>query len=361
LIIFRAIQALGGAILAANSPAILTKSFPSSQRGQALGLQATMTYLGLTIGPSLGGFLTDQLGWRSVFYINIPVGLLAFFLSLRFILQDENHAQSDAFDILGAVTFMVGLILLLLGLNQGHAMGWTSPIILGLLSAAILLFLLFHQIERRSPSPMLDLSLFSKRLFSASVANAILNYICVYSIMFLMPFYLLQGRGLNPSHAGLVLSAMPIVMAVVAPISGIISDRIGTRWPSVVGMTLIATGLFFLSRLGASSSMIQVMMRMTIAGFGIGVFISPNNSALMGSAPQNRQGIAAGVMATSRNIGMVLGVGLSGAVFTTLLNQPGQPAGNLLFSALHTSFLTAAGFACLGIIISLIRPSSPKA
>jgi MFS family permease len=221
----------------------------------------------------------------------------------------------------------------------------------------------------RPLSPMLDLELFTSRVFSASALAAVLNYICVYSILFLMPFYLMQGRGLSPAQAGMVLTSMPIVMAIVAPISGVFSDRIGARLPSVSGMAFLALGLLLLSRLGPASSLLQVAVGMGFAGLGTGIFISPNNSALMGAAPRHRQGIAAAILATSRSVGMVLGVGLTGAIFTTALGQQGGSISSValpanlafdtaLFSATHVSFLVAAGIAILGAIVSGARPSN---
>lgn len=358
LIGFRALQALGAAMLFANSPAILTKNFPAAQRGQALGLQATMTYLGLTAGPALGGWLTDQLSWRAVFYINVPVGLLAMLLSLRLIPRDLPAEHAEQFDLPGAATFMAGLVILLLALNQGHAWGWTSPPIVGLLAAAVLLLALFVSIERRVPNPMLDLSLFERRLFTASATSAVLNYICVYSILFLLPFYLIQGRGLNPAQAGLLLTAQPLVMSVTAPLSGTLSDRIGTRLLTTLGMVLLAVGLFLLARLGPQSAYGSVVVALAVAGLGLGIFVSPNNSAMMGSAPRHRQGIAAGVLATARNVGMVLGVGLAGAILTTVLAQ-GAASGSAtaLFAAISTAFLVVTGVAGLGTLTSMVRGS----
>jgi EmrB/QacA subfamily drug resistance transporter len=356
LIGFRAFQALGAAMLFASSPAILTKNFPPTQRGQALGLQATMTYLGLTAGPSLGGWLTSQFGWRAVFYINVPVGLLALLLCLRFIPRDIAQKNAERFDMLGALTFIGGLVALLLGLNQGHAWGWASPALLALLVVALLLLSAFLITERRVPYPMLDLSLFQRRLFSAAAASAVLNYICLYSITFLMPFYLIQGRGLNTAQAGVLLTAQPLIMAVAAPLSGTLSDRIGSRLPGTLGMLILAIGLFFLSGLGPGTSWGSVALALATAGLGTGIFISPNNSALMGAAPRHRQGIAAGTLATARNVGMVLGVGLAGAILTTVLgNNPGNASGIALFTGIKDGFLAATGVAVMGALTSVVR------
>jgi EmrB/QacA subfamily drug resistance transporter len=355
LILYRGLQALGAAMLMANSPAILTKSFPARQRGQALGLQATMTYLGLTVGPSLGGWLADQFSWRAVFYINVPVGLIALALSVRFIQADHPSNVSERFDPLGAFAFMAGLVVLLFGLNQGHAQGWTSPVILGALGVSAVLLIWFVRIESRAQSPMLDLQLFRNWGFSGAVISAVLNYTCLYTITFLMPFYLLQGRSFTPTQAGLILTAMPIAMAIVAPISGTLSDRIGTRVLTMIGMAGLALGLYLLSGLGPDTPPAQIALRLSVVGIGVGVFVSPNTSALMGAAPRSRQGIAAGIMATSRNVGMVLGVGLAGAVFMTILSQAGETQSAALFQALQISFLVSSGIAILGLGVSAIR------
>lgn len=363
LIAFRGLQALGAAMLAANSPAILTKSFPSEQRGQALGLQATMTYLGLTAGPAVGGWLASLLGWRVVFYINLPVGLAAIWLSLHFIPRDTNHQQSEQFDYPGALTFILGLGALLLGLNQGEEWGWLSLPIIGLLLCAALFLSLFIYIESHVSYPMLDLSLFKKLPFSLTAVSAIINYIGVYSCIFLMPYYLIQGRGFTPAQAGLILTAQPVVMAVIAPISGTLSDRIGTRLPAVFGMAVLSAGLYLLSHLTAQSSIGTMMLALAVVGLGTGAFISPNNSALMGSAPKTRQGIVAGILATSRNFGMVLGVGIAGAIFTTVLahgtngfiSTAGGVQSTAIYSALGASFLVVSLITVLGVITCMVR------
>lgn len=352
LIAFRAIQAVGGAMLASNAPAIVTGNFPPEQRGRAIGLASTMTYLGLTVGPSLGGWLTQAFGWRTVFYINVPVGALALTLSLLFIPKDSPADSGQRFDLPGAAVFLAGLTSLMLGLNKGADWGWGSPAVLGLLAGALLLLGVFILIERRSPAPMLDLNLFRVPLFSTATAAAILNYICIYSIIFLMPFYLIQGRGLNPAQAGMLLTAQPLIMAVTAPVSGALSDRVGSRWPGMIGMGVLAAGLFVLAGLGSGSGLWVAALGLAVAGSGTGTFIAPNTSALLGSAPKSRQGIASGVQATARNFGMVLGIGMAGAIFTTQLAQNTPEA---LFRGVDLGFLAAAGVAVLGVAISALK------
>ncbi len=352
LIAFRALQAVGGAMLASNAPAIVTGNIPAEQRGRAFGLVSTLTYLGLTVGPSLGGWLAHAYSWRTVFYINLPVGALALGLSLLFIPQDAPAEGGQRFDLPGAAIFLAALTALLLGLNKGAGWGWASPAVLGLLAAAALLLALFILVELRSAAPMLDLSLFRVPLFSASTAGAVLNYICVYSITFLMPFYLIQGRGLNSAQAGLLLTAQPVLMAIAAPVSGALSDRFGSRRLGMLGMGVLAVGLFWLSRIESGTLLWLVVAGLAVAGAGTGTFISPNTSSLMGAAPRQRQGIASGVQATARNFGMVLGIGLAGAILTTHLARQTAQA---LYTGVEMGFLAAAVVALLGVAVSAIK------
>jgi MFS family permease len=201
---------------------------------------------------------------------------------------------------------------------------------------------------------MLDLTLFADRTFSASTVSALLNYSCVYAVTFVLPFLLIQGRGLGTAQAGLVLTAQPIVMAIVAPVSGALSDRMGSRGLATTGMVLLAAGLVSLGLLVHSGSLWQLAAALGLVGLGIGLFVSPNNSALMGAAPRHRQGIASGVLATARNVGMVLGVGFAGAIFTTVLGRATSPNAGLV-AGVRASLLTAAGVALVGAVTSAVR------
>ena len=353
----RAIQALGGSMQFAASPAILTHVFPPAQRGRALGFYATAVYLGLASGPPLGGWLAEALEWRAIFYANLPFGLLALLVGLRFLPADRPSAgRGERFDVLGGAVYVLSVISLLLGLNQGHAWGWTSLGVLGLLSGGLLLAALFVVVERRSKSPMIDLSLFGRRAFSAPVLAALLNYMCTSSTFFLMPFYLIQGRGLGTSQSGLILASQPIVMAIVASFSGALSDRIGVRLPATIGMSVLALGLFFLSRLGESVPLIAVSGALALVGLGVGLFTSPNTSSIMGAVPAQRRGVAGGVTATARTLGNVLGVGLAGALFSTVLADSGLLDPEVVIRGAHLGLGVACGLAILGTLASASRP-----
>ena len=351
----RGFQAIGSAMLFANAPAILTKIFPASQRGQALGLQGTMTYLGLTTGPFLGGWLADHLSWHYAFFINVPIGLFTIWLSLKVIPNDTPEKGGEPFDIAGALTFMIGLTILLFALNKGESLGWTSLPILAMMVASFLILSLFIWIEGHVKTPMLDLSLFKRKIFAISTVSPILNYMCIYSVLFLMPFYLIHGRGLSASHAGLIITAQPIVMALTAPFSGSLSDRVGSRLPTTLGMLILAAGLFLLGNSSSQTHLGMIVLGLATCGLGIGLFVSPNNSSLMGDAPRNRQGIASGILALARNVGMVLGIGITGAIFTTFLSLGNPKDPGILIRAFDMGLRFACGLALLAAVITSLR------
>jgi EmrB/QacA subfamily drug resistance transporter len=353
----RGVQGLGAAMLTASSPAILTNAFPATRRGRVLGLQATAVYVGLAIGPSLGGGLAQAFGWGAVFFVNVPIGLVAFLLSLCYVPRDHiDGAGVDPFDVGGALSFGTGVTLLILALNQGHVWGWGSPLLLGCAGLALALLLAFTALELRLRAPMLDLNLFRNRVFSAGVASALLNYMATFAVGFLLPFYLIQARGLSPGAAGLVLSAQPLLMAATAAIAGAIADRVGPRLPATAGLVLLAISFFWLSRAGLETSILAVVAALFLAGIGIGLFTSPNTSAILGSAPSGRRGVASGLVATARSLGMVLGLGIGGAIFTSLLAQaPGGSTPEAIVSAADAGLLAATLFALLGALASATR------
>jgi MFS family permease len=274
---------------------------------------------------------------------------------MLFIPKTPPENGDERFDFLGAVLFMAGLTALLLGLNQGHAWGWTSWRIGASVAISAAFLAAFILLERRVQHPMLDLSLFHSRVFSTSVIAAVLNYVCMATIGFLMPYYLHDGRHLQMRIVGLLLSVQPLVMAVVAPISGTVSDRIRSSLPSAIGMGILAVGTLVMSGIGPETSFGLIAAAFCVTGLGTGIFISPNNSALMGAAPKNRQGIASGMMSTSRNVGMVLGVGLSGAVLTTALSDNRSLIDGIV-SGLHVATVAAV----LGSLVSLARPKQDE-
>lgn len=370
LIFSRVVQAIGAGMLMAMGPAIITEITPSGERGRALAVLAVSVSVALTTGPVLGGILTSKFGWQSVFYINLPVGILGSLWAKR-VIPANVAREAQPFDIKGAGVIFFALISILLPLSLTEKYGWADPFILISLFCGVGLLLLFIYIEKHTEFPMMDLTLFHNRLFSMSNLSALLNYMAQYSVILLMPFYLQHLRQLPPSKAGFMLIPMPLMTMVVAPVSGTLSDRIDIRYISSAGMGITALGLWQLGNLNVNSSNLAIVLALITVGLGIGIFHAPNNSAIMGSVPVNRRGTASGVLATMRNIGMVFGVAISGAVFSgrihylrRVLTEKGLTGSELEVQAftggLHLAFTVAAVLAATAVVTSLMRGSSKK-
>lgn len=368
LIIFRVLQALGAGMMMAIGPAIIAATFPPNERGRALGLIGSTVAAALAFGPTIGGILSDYFGWRSVFYINLPIGVVAIAAS-SVVLRKSVETKRQNFDFAGAGAAFFGLLAFLFALSHGQSWGWQSATVRGLLGAAAILFAAFIFIEKRVKDPMMDLTLFKNRLFTMANLTALLNFMAQFSVVFLMPFYFERVRHLAPSSAGLLLSSAPLVILFVAPVSGYLSDRIGSRLLSSLGMGVITASLFFLSGLRVDTPYIYIALSLGAMGLGVGLFQSPNSNAIMSSVPKHRLGVASGMMASMRNIGMVIGVAVSGAVFQTALSlhtatlQAQGLSGSELesgafVSALQNSYWVAIVFAALGVFTSLVRGGS---
>lgn len=358
----RVIQGMGAAVLMAIGPALITTSFPGRERGRALGLQATLTYTGLTLGPSLGGWVGGHFGWNWVFLINIPVAVLGITLAVTQ-LRAAGHKGRQEFDLAGALLFTGGLTAVLLALSQAETWGWGSTgTILLLLGGAFLLVLFIRQ-EQRARQPMLPLWLFRQAVFSGGVVAALLQYASTFVLTFLLPFYLEQFRGLSPASAGGVMTAQPAMMVAVAGLAGGLSDRVGTRWPATAGMLVTGAGLWLVARFGAATPLPLVMVALGLVGLGSGLFVPPNNSSIMGAAPRERQGIASALLAAARNVGMVTGITISSTVFP-LLRSAAERAGTVPDEAFLTAFggtlLVAVGLASVSALLSMFRPMAQK-
>jgi EmrB/QacA subfamily drug resistance transporter len=312
LIVFRIIQGIGSAMLLACSPALLVKHLPAERRGRALGLRASLIYLGLVAGPAMGGWLAGHFGWRAAFSMQLPIGMIGLLVARHVICDDPPLTRAERLDNPGAATWACGLAALLFALNRGNPWGWTSPaVLLALLLCAILL-IAFLRAEHHNPNAVVDLTLFERSSFSLPVAALALSFVSGYLLTFLLPFYLMQGRNMHSAGAGLTLSAYGLIRVVAAPLSGRVSDWIGARLPATFGAALFALGSILLSRLTPHSSLGVVIVCVLISGAGIGIFVPPNNSMVMGAVPRSRHGIAAGILATSRTVGMGIGIALAG-------------------------------------------------
>lgn len=368
LVFARAAQGVGGAMLMAISPAMTTRAFPSNERGRALGIIAAIVAIGTSAGPTLGGIITEAFTWRWIFYINVPVGIIGVFATLRYFPEKIRLSRgSQRFDPVGASLLCGGLTALMLGMTFGQEAGWSSGVIIGLFCASVVLLVLFVFTEKRVSQPIVDLSLFRIRLFAASLVSSFLSFMALFAVMFLMPFYLEELRGFTPDHAGLLLTAVPLTIGLVSPVSGYLSDIFGSRALSSLGLGIASAGLWFLADLKPHTSVHGIIWPLVIAGLGQALFQTPNNNAMMGSVPPNRVGTASGFLATVRVLGQGFSVALAGAIFTSLggakagvmLSQKGAaglaPLQNTFIHAYHMALMTCMIIATIGVLTSLMR------
>jgi EmrB/QacA subfamily drug resistance transporter len=318
LIAARVLQGVGGALMQANTAALLTQAFPPSERGRALGLNGSIVSVGLLSGPVIGGFITQHFGWRWAFYVNVPISAIAAPVGWR-LLRPSPVLKDQRFDPLGAALFLLSAVVLLLGLNQGETWGWTSLAIVGLLVLAVVSAAAFIYVERRVVQPTVDLSLFRNRGFSAAAASAFLSFLAISPVTLLMPFYFQLVLGLQPDETGLLLVAIPATVAVLAPLSGTLSDKLGSRLIASAGMAVETLGLATLIFLPASGSPLWAAARLAIVGVGLAFFQSPNSSALFGSVPRSRLGTVGGFQALTRNLGQSVGQVIAAAAWTIVV------------------------------------------
>ncbi|MEJ2024043.1 MAG: MFS transporter [Deltaproteobacteria bacterium] len=360
LIVFRAIQGLTVAMQMAIGLAIVTEAFPPNMRGKAIGIYATSIALGLMVGPVLGGIIAQYLSWRFVFFINGPIAAVSLTWGYR-VIPPGKKKPGQRLDLWGAVLGFGFLFSALLYANRGETWGWFSPRGVSLLAAAVVFGTTFFLVERTVEQPMLDLSLFRNRRFSLACISSLLNFMALFTVVFLTPWYLSDALRYDVVAIGLIMVASPLITLFVGPLSGTLSDRIGFRGLAFAGMTIHACGVILLSRLNGSPSGVDVAWRVAVCGLGAGMFQSPVNSAVMGSAPQQLRGIASSILAVTRNTGMAFGIAVAGAIvyglapFTTS-GQSGPFTGrnlSVFLSGMHWAYLAGAGLSLLSAVTIL--------
>jgi drug resistance transporter, EmrB/QacA subfamily len=377
LIAARAIQGLGGALMLAVSPAMVTSGFPVNERGQAMGWSLVNVALAISAGPTIGGFILSTLSWRWIFYVNVPIGIVAILATRLLPNQDQRHA-GERFDPWGALLLAIGLAGITLALSFGESFGWGSPLILGCLIIGIVCLLSLAFVERHVASPIIDVTLLKRRPFLFSVVSYTIAMMALFAVGFILPFYLEQLRGFQTQLSGLLLTPLSLILVCVAPLSGRLADRIGARWLAAGGLALSGIGLISLTQLQAQSSFWDIIWRLLLVGVGQGLFQAPNSSTIMKSAPREQQGVAAGFLATSRVIGQCMSVALAGAIFTGL---GGAQAGHQLvilrttaaishttiqslqdtfFTGFQTALWVCGALAVVGVLTSLVHGEADK-
>ena len=359
----RVLQAVGASMLMSNSAAIITSIFPPKERGKALGLTGTVVALGSLTGPALGGIIIGLTSWRSIFFINLPIGIIGYAAVLLILPNDVPSNEKERFDFTGAFTFTFGMIAVLLGITNGEAWGWSSVPVLSSLVLGMTSLIFFIMTERKVEHPMINLSLFRNRPFLIGNLSGGLSFVAMFANNMLLPFYLQGILNYKPSQVGLMLMVFPMVMAIVAPVSGHASDKFGPMILTTSGLVINALGLFYFSTLPTTASFIQIIPGPMLMGLGAGMFQSPNNSSVMSSVPPQKLSIAGGINSLVRNLGMVIGIALSVSLFEVWggvsLPQPDQV--ERFMSAYHSVMLVAMGIALLAAVISSNRKSYAKA
>lgn len=338
----RVLQGCGAAMLMAVGPAIVTRAVPPAGRARALGVQLALTYVGLTIGPSIGGFLAGSIGWQAVFLVVGAAGAVGAALTAAMLARDDATASWRTLDLAGSAGFAVSLAALLIALHRVRSEGWSSPHVMGAFIVGALAGVVFVRHESRIDNPVLPLRLFSQKPFTFGVVGSLALYTVTFMLSaWLLPFHL-QRAGLTPAEAGAYLTAQPIVMAFVAPMAGWVADRHGPRLPSTAGMLAIAAGMFTVSRT-ADTRGAPLVLALGLIGLGAGLYVAPNSALIMGSAPRDRQATAGAMAATARNLGMTLGVALGASLDRAY--------------GFTTALVVAATLAACGAFLGLVRPT----
>jgi len=362
LVIARVIQAIGAAGYMATNQGIITRVFPANERGRALGILGSAVALGNLVGPPLGGFIIDIASWKYIFLINIPIGIFAFILGIK-ILPKNGKSVKAKFDVKGALLYITFIISLFGALLYGQKMGFTSPIIIGGFVLAVIAFILFVKIEKNEDSPLLELGIFKNRLFSLSILCGFLLFVSMSFSNIILPFYFQDALKLTPAMTGLYMMTYPLVLIVVAPVSGYLSDRIGSELLTFLGLVIFSIGFFLMATLNQNFEPIKLVLFIAVMSLGNGLFQSPNNSLIMSTVPRNRLGIAGSINALVRNLGLVLGITMStlvlygvmssrlGYAVTTFIN--GKEA--QFCYAMSVAFVSAGAISFTGAILTAIR------
>ncbi len=320
LIVSRVFQAAGAAMLQANSVAIITATVPPSVRGRAIGFQGSAQAIGLSLGPAIGGGLIALFGWRAIFYVNVPVGLLGTLMAALILPKDKLTGKKATFDWWGTLLMTPFLVLIMMALTEGLSWGWGSVRILGMFAGALVCLILFIWRELRFRAPLVDMRLFKIPVFSIGNFTGLLSYLAMFGVLFLLPFYFERVLNFDSAVSGLILTAVPLGMTVAAPKAGSLADRYGPRILTTGGMALTALATVGLAwTIAIHTSLVFMVIELILVGAGLGVFTPPNNSSVMGSLPSSRLGVGGGILNMARSLGMAMGTALSGTIMAAIL------------------------------------------
>jgi len=315
LVASRVLQGAGAAFMMPGTLSIITDAFPPHERGKAIGTWAGVSALALAVGPVLGGFLTEYVSWRAIFYINLPVGVLAVLAALFIVRESRDTTVGRQVDLLGVGVLTVSLTALVLALIEGNSWGWGSPAVFGLIAVSVILMIAFVAAEQRVKAPIIEFSLFNSRNFIGSVIVAFIISFAMMGVFFFLALYMQNILGYSALEAGVRFLPTTLVIMVIAPIAGWLTDRIGPRWPIVTGMALIALSLYLFSLIEVGTTFPALLPSFILLGAGIGLTMSPMSTAAMNAVTKTKAGVASGVLSMFRMVGGTFGVAALGALF----------------------------------------------
>jgi len=318
LVIFRILQGIGAAASMANNQGIITEVFTQNDRGKALGILASAVALGTMIGPPLGGFILSALNWQCIFFVNIPIGIVAFALGLKVL--PKGISNNEKIDIKGAILFFITVISLFSSLIGAQTLGYSNPLIIVSFIVALISFLTFITLERRVEVPLLDLEIFKNNIFSISLFCAFVSFVCISASGIIIPFYLQNTLKIDSAKAGLIMMISPLIITMVSPFSGSLSDKIGAKFLTFLGLIFTSIGFALMSFLDISTPIVGMILFLAIMAIGNGLFQPSNNSLIMSSAPRNKLGIAGSVNSLVRNLGQIFGVTLATTVLYNFMS-----------------------------------------
>ena len=372
VIAFRVLAGIGGAMALANGRAIVSTLYAQEGRGRALGMTSMAFHLGYVTGPSLGGFLIDTVGWRWIFFVNLPIAVTAALMAWKVLPETASDRGKYSMDPMGMVTLLLTVVTLILGLQQIGKSGVTLFVIMVFLAAVIFLGLLLH-FERKSPAPLLDLSLFRVRLLTAGILSNLFIVISHSSTFFLLPFYLQGILHFTPTQVGVTIIFFSLVIVFLAPVGGWLGDRLGSRLLCTAGSALSVISMLALSRLGADATQAAVMVPLMILGLGWSLFQAPNLSAIFSAVEPRYVGAVSGISLTSANIANAMGVAIGSVLFLRWLNYYGSSGSvvpaytqwaetpEVFIKAFQSSWLIIAGLTAIAIVTSLMRGVDKRA
>jgi EmrB/QacA subfamily drug resistance transporter len=366
LIVFRMVQAVGASMLPPTSLSIIASTFPDRrERAQAMGVWGAVSGLSTASGPLLGGALIHLIGWRAIFWINIPIGITGLLLASRYV-EDSRAARPRRIDLPGQILAGATLALLSFGLIQAPAHGWLSPLIVSLLVSSVVAAAAFVVVERRRTEPLLELRFFTDRAFSGAAAVATLVFVCLTGFTFISTLYLQNVRGDSPLTAGLSLLPATAIVVVAAPLSGRLTGRVGPRLPVLLAAGSITAGMSVLAMTAASEPYWRLSIGYLLVGIGVGLVNAPITTTAVSSLPPDQAGVAAGVTGTARQVGSVVGVTLLGSIvishYHSLLSQRPGNTSIAFTEASHWGFLLAAGCGAVAALIAAVtfRPNDRR-